>query len=338
MEKFETMSPIEMAKLVLQLRHGLDPKVESFVFRFGSFSLGVQLRSSSEGTSKDSSQLNPNAKVFNKISAECLKKQGTKDPKESSQSKKLTGKANALRILDLKRKQLSSLRTQVKETQKMLDGKGSFDQYDFNWTLPSAPEDALCGLNTHIRHLRRKKAKMCELLESVSQVVFEDKETDPQVVSEDETGKLKEGILESMEEDVASMTEKFVEGKPFIIEADTKRNVLWTLQYYADDVTREDILEKMGMTKEEWIKANRIIRDDKPHDDDLKWLGVSREDVFQTKRRFAWMDAFGCDSEKKMRKYWNAFRDGCKGRDVSEMGCVMEENFVMYGISTSSAT
>ena len=231
MEKFETMSPIEMAKLVLQLRHGLDPEVESFVFRFGSFSLGVQLRSSSEGTSKDSSQLNPNAKVFNnKISAECLKKQGTKDLKESiekSQSKKLTGKANALRILDLKRKQLSSLRTQVKETQKMLDGKGSFDQYDFNWTLPSAPEDTLCGLNTHIRHLRRKKAKMCELLESVSQVVFEDKETDPQVVSEDETGKLKEGILESMEEDVASMTEKFDEGKrggaePEMIEADVK--------------------------------------------------------------------------------------------------------------------
>ena len=320
MEKFETMSPIEMAKLVLQLRHGLDPEVESFVFRFGSFSLGVQLRSSSEGTSKDSSQLNPNAKVFNKISAECLKKQGTKDPKESSQSKKLTGKANALRILDLKRKQLSSLRTQVKETQKMLDGKGSFDQYDFNWTLPSAPEDTLCGLNTHIRHLRRKKAKMCKLLESV-----------PQVVSED-------GLLESMEEDVASMTEKFVEGKPFIIEADTKRNVLWTLQYYADDVTREDILEKMDATKEEWIKANRIIRDDKPHDDDLKWLGMSKEDLFETKRRIAWMDAFGCDFEKKMRKYWNAFRDGCKGRDVSEMGRVMEENFVMNGISTSSAT
>ena len=45
-----------------------------------------------------------------------------------------------------------------------------------------------------------------------------------------------------------------------------------------------------------------------------------------------------CDFEKKMRKYWNAFKDGCKGRDVSEMGCVMEENFVMSGISTSSAT
>ena len=50
------------------------------------------------------------------------------------------------------------------------------------------------------------------------------------------------------------------------------------------------------------------------------------------------MNAFGYDFEEKMRKYWNAFRDGCKGRKVSEMGCVMEENFVMSGISTSSAT
>ena len=225
MEIIETMAPIEMAKLVLQLRHGLDPEVESFVFRFGSFSLGVQLRSSSEGTSKDSSQLNPNAKVFNKISAECLKKQGTKDPKESSQSKKLTGKANALRILDLKRKQLSSLRTQVKETQKMLDGKGSFDQYDFNWTLPSAREDTLCGLKTHIRHLRRKKAKMCEVLEHGSQVLSEDKETCPQVVSEDkETGKLKDGILEIMEKDDESKPEKFDEGKRGGCRAGDQRN------------------------------------------------------------------------------------------------------------------
>ena len=94
----------------------------------------------------------------------------------------------------------------------------------------------------------------------------------------------------------------------------------------------------MGTTKEEWSKTNRILRDDEPHDDDLKWLGMSKEDVFKTKRRIACMNAFGCDSEKKMRKYWNAFRDGCKGRDVSEMGRVMEENFVMNGISTSSAT
>jgi len=186
-------------------------------------------------------------------------------------------------------------------------------------------KDTLRGLRVHIRHLRRKKVEMCKLLESVPQVVFEDKET----------GKLKE--------DVASKTEKFDEGKrggaePEIIEADAKRAYLWTLQYRADDVTREDILEKMGTIKEEWIKGNLILRDDKPHDDDLKRLGTSKEDFFEAKRHIAWMDAFGCDSEKKMRKYWNAFRDGCKGRDVSEMGRVMEENFVMNGIATSSAT
>ena len=94
------------------------------------------------------------------------------------------------------------MRAQAKEIQDTLDGKENLDQYDFNWTLPSASEDTLRGLKIHIRHLRRKKAKMCELLESVSQVVSEDKETGPQVVSEDkETGKLKDGILESMEED-----------------------------------------------------------------------------------------------------------------------------------------
>ena len=185
---------------------------------------------------------------------------------------------------------------------------------------------------------------MCEMLESVSQVVFEDKETDPQVVSEDETGKLKEGILESMEEDVASMTEKFDEGKrggaePEVTAADVKRMFLWSLQYRTeDDVHEEDILEKVGATNEYWSKTNRILGDDEPHDDDLKWLGVSREDVFKTKRRFARLNAFGINYEEKMRKYWNAFRDGCKGRDVSEMGRVMEENFVMNGISTSSAT
>ena len=214
----------------------------------------------------------------------------------------------------------------------MLDGKENLDQYDFNWTLPSASEDTLRGLKTHFRHLRRKKAKMCEVLENGSQVAPEDKETVPQVVSEDkETGKLEDGILESMEEDVSSTTEKFDEGKRGgaeleFTEADEIRQYLWTLQYHADDVTKEDILEKIGANKEEWIKANRILRDDKPHDDDLKWLGTSKEDFFEAKRRIAWMDAFGCDSEKKMRKYWNAFRDGCKGRDVSEMGRVMEEN------------
>jgi hypothetical protein len=155
---------------------------------------------------------------------------------------------------------------------------------------------------------------------------------------------LKEGILESMEEDVASMTEKFDEGKrggaePEVTEADVKRMFLWSLQYRTEeDVPEEDILEKVGATNEYWSKTNRILGDDEPHDDDLKWLGVSREDVFKTKRRFARLNAFGINYEEKMRKYWNAFRDGCKGRDVSEMGRVMEENFVMNGISTSSAT
>ena len=49
------------------------------------------------------------------------------------------------------------------------------------------------------------------------------------------------------------------------------------------------------------------------------------------------MNTFGCDFEEKMRKYWNAFRDGRKGKDVSEMGRVMEKIFVMSCISTSSA-
>ena len=120
---------------------------------------------------------------------------------------------------------------------------------------------------------------------------------------------------------------------------DEKRLFLWTLQYRADDVIREDILEKMGTTKEEWIKLNRILRDDRPHDDDLKWLGMpSKEDVSKLKRQIVCVNGFGCDFDVKMRKYWNAFRDGCKGRNVSEMGRVTEENFVMRGIPTSPAT
>ena len=63
-----------------------------------------------------------------------------------------------------------------------------------------------------------------------------------------------------------------------------------------------------------------------------------KEDGFELKRTATYVNAFGVGYEKQMRKYWNAFRDGCKGRDVSEMGRVMEENFVMNGISTSSAT
>ena len=70
------------------------------------------------------------------------------------------------------------------------------------------------GLKTHFRHLRRKKAKIFEVLKNGSQVAPEDKETVPQVVSEDkETGKLKDEIRESMEEDDESKTEKFDEGR-----------------------------------------------------------------------------------------------------------------------------
>jgi hypothetical protein len=306
--------------------------VHSFVCRFGKFSVEVRTPPSSVGMGEDRSPLNPNAKEFRK-----------QDSIGKSRLENSTGKGEARGIHQFKR-ELFRMRAQVKELQDKLDGKKILDHYDFNWTPPSASEDTSSGLQTHIRHLRRKKAKMCELLESVSQVVFEDKETDPQVVSEDETGKLKEGILESMEEDVASMTEKFDEGKrggaePEVTEADVKRMFLWSLQYRTEeDVPEEDILEKVGATKEVWIKQNRILGDDEPHDDDLCWLGVSKESFFKTKRRFACVNAFGINYEEKMRKYWNAFKDGCKGRDVSEMGRVMEENFVMNGISTSSAT
>ena len=111
------------------------------------------------------------------------------------------------------------------------------------------------------------------------------------------------------------------------------------LQTLAGDEPSEDILEKMNTTKEEWSMTSRLFRDDDPQDDALKWFGMpSKEDVSNLKRELACMNTFGCDFAKKMRKYWNAFKDGCKGRDVSEMGRVMEENFVMNGISTSSAT
>ena len=128
---------------------------------------------------------------------------------------------------------------------------------------------------------------MCEVFENGSQVVFEDKETDPQVVSEDETGKLKEGILGSMEQDDESKIEKFDEGRrggaePEMTEADQKLMFLWMLQYRAEDEPREDILETMGTTKEEQDKTTRILREDEPHDDDLKWLGMSsKEDFFK---------------------------------------------------------
>ena len=96
---------------------------------------------------------------------------------------------------------------------------------------------------------------------------------------------------------------------------------LWMLQYFAGDEPSEDILEKMNTTKEEWSMISRLFRDDDPQDDVLKWFGMpSKEDVFKLKREFACGNTFGCDFEEKMRKYWKAFKDGCKGRDVSENG------------------
>ena len=107
---------------------------------------------------------------------------------------------------------------------------------------------------------------------------------------------------------------------------------------YGGRCARGGYLGKGGCNQEYWSKSNRILGDDEPHDDDLKWLGVSKEKVLATKRRVACLNAFGIGYEETMRRYWNAFKDGCKGRDVSEMGRVMEENFVMSGILTSSAT
>ena len=90
---------------------------------------------------------------------------------------------------------------------------------------PSVSQDTSCELKVHIRHLRRKKAAMCKLLKS-----------DPQIVSEDkETGKLKDGILENMEEDFEPKIENYDKGKrgsaePEISEAKKERDFLWELQ------------------------------------------------------------------------------------------------------------
>ena len=116
-----------------------------------------------------------------------------------------------------------------------------------------------------------------------------------------------------MEKDDGSKTEKFDEDRrggaePGDTEVLGKRKCLWMLQSLAEDGPSEDILEKMGTTKKEWSKTNRILRDDEPHHDDLKWLGVSREDVFKTKRRFACLNAFGINYEEKSKTGSGAVR------------------------------
>ena len=81
MESFEAMAtPFEFANQCLQLRQWAGQDVESFVCRLDSFSLEVRMRPLCVETRKDR-QLNPNAKVFNQMPAECSKKQGAKDPK-----------------------------------------------------------------------------------------------------------------------------------------------------------------------------------------------------------------------------------------------------------------
>ena len=274
MGSLETMAQwFVFAQGCLQLRHGLAPDVHSFVCRLREFSIEVRLWPSP--VEIRDRPLNANAKVFTQT-------RGTKEPKDGKiRLENSTRKGEVRKIHEYKRK-LSMMQAQVKEIQDKLDGKDGLDPCDFNWTPPSASEDTLCGLKTHILYLRRKKAKMCEVLENGSQVVSEDKETCPQVVSEDkETGKLKERILESMEEDDESKTEKFDEGRrggteSEVTEADQKLAFLWNLQFLDDDEPREDILEKVGVTKEEWSRKFRIFRDDEPHDDDLKWLGISK--------------------------------------------------------------
>ena len=296
---------------------GLAPEVDNFVCRLGKFSIEVRLRPSPVET-RDR-PLNANAKVFTQT-------RGTKEPKDGkSRLENSTRKGEVREIHEYKRK-LSMMQAQVKEIQDTLDGKDGLDPCDFNWTPPSVSKDTLRGLRVHIRHIRRKKVEMCKLLESVPQVVSEDKET----------GKLKE--------DFESKTEKFDEGKrggaePEISEAQLNRKVSWMPQCSAEEEPSKETLERVsrireeeGWTTTEWSIGRRMLKDDEPHVDDLKRFQMSKEDGFEFKRTAACVNAFGIGYEEKMRKCRNAFRDGCKGRDISEMGCVMEENFVVSGI------
>ena len=125
-----------------------------------------------------------------------------------------------------------------------------------------------------------------------------------------------------------SKNEKLDEGRKSggdskVSEAQANRRVCWLRQCLSDgegEPLREEILKGMGTTKEEWSRVLRVLRDDEPRDDDLKWLEFSKEDVLEFKRYPAYMNAFGVDAQAKIRKYLNAFRGGCKGRDVSGIG------------------
>ena len=163
MDNFEIMAMpwLDFAEDYLRLRQGLAKDLDSYVCRLGNFSMEVRLQTSSVGIGEDRSPLNVNAKVFQnprecvkKIfqnPRQCLKKPEAKDPKASIGKSRLensTGKGEARVIHEFKRK-LFRIRAQVKEIQDTLDGKEILDQYNFNWTLPSASVDTLRGLKTH---------------------------------------------------------------------------------------------------------------------------------------------------------------------------------------------
>ena len=199
------------------------------------------------------------------------------------------------------KRELEAVQVEVKEAQSILDGENNIGQHDLkNWTPPSVSQVTPRGLKTHIRHYRGKLKVLRELPKRVSEVSEKDKST---------IEKLDEGRKGG--------------GDSKVREAQTKRSCVWLLQYLSDgesEPPREEILRELGTTKEEWSRTIRVLRDDEPRDDDLKWLGWSKEDVSDFKRALACMNAFGIDFEPKMRKYWHAVRVGCKGRDVSEMG------------------
>ena len=121
-------------------------------------------------------------------------------------------------------------------------------------------------------------------------------------------------LLESVSvvsEDDKSKTEKFDEGRKGggdskASEAQVKRCVCWLLQCLSDgegEPPREERLKELGTTKEEWRRTLRVLRDDEPRDDDLKWLEFSKEEFFKFKRALACVNVFGLGCEEKMRKY-----------------------------------
>ena len=287
MESYDALATtwLQFAKQCLQLEQWASPGVHSLLFRHDNFSLEIR------GRPREDRQLDPNAKVFE--NAENLTKRGLEDPKDNI--------GNQMRGTHALRRELKAAQAEEKETLDMLEGQNNFGQHDFrNWTPPSVPQGTARGLKTLIRHSRRKVTAMRKLLARAPEVSEGNK----------------------------SKNEKLDEGRKGgedskVIEAKQDRCLCWLLQCLSDgegEPPREEILKEVGTTKERWSRMIRVLRDDEPRDDDLKWLGWSKEDVIEFKKALVYMNAFGVDAQAKMRKYWNAFRNGFKGRDVSEMG------------------